>query len=215
MESLPNSSGILPCDLFPTHKCEPQAHDLVMKMLEIHPKKRIKVHDALAHGFMESLANSDDEPVAPAPFTFAHDDYDLSRENVKDLMWAEIRSYHPQMATTPPVEPSRSRSDGTPVARMIHQYPAAVAHAAPPSICLPDTISEDEVDPWIAPDPPQTDCAPELISIRCTPQWSEIILSAYIIIDSACSYKFIFHIPYLLIFTGTRCLWTSIWSYTH
>jgi len=51
-------------DLFPEHQEETQALDLLRKMLAFHPNERLTIEEALAHPFMETLHNPQDEPAA-------------------------------------------------------------------------------------------------------------------------------------------------------
>lgn len=112
MTSLPNktpaplaevrrsSSSILrPADhpllqLFPAHKNEASALDLLTKMLCIHPHKRITVEKALAHPFLDSLHNAEDEPLHDKLFTFEFEHDVLTREKIQQLIWNEIKDYH-------------------------------------------------------------------------------------------------------------------------
>jgi serine/threonine protein kinase len=133
MNSLPNKQPPSFQEMFPAHKDEKDALNLLKRMLEIHPKKRITVEQvrcgalsalraaailselsfvgtlyaaivpppnalpwlltccvpllrvvqALQHPFLESLHSPDDEPVAPATFSFEFEHEELSRERVQ------------------------------------------------------------------------------------------------------------------------------------
>eukprot|EP01034_Spumella_vulgaris_P023868 gene23868-30144_t len=95
--SMPNKTPPSFAELFPAHKDEKDALDLVKKMLEIHPKKRISIEEALKHPFLESLHNPDDEPINENAFSFEFEHEELSRERVQELIWEEIREYHPSI----------------------------------------------------------------------------------------------------------------------
>mmetsp|Transcript_3029 Transcript_3029/g.4626 ORF Transcript_3029/g.4626 Transcript_3029/m.4626 type:complete len:417 (-) Transcript_3029:254-1504(-) len=97
-------------EMFPDHKGEKEAHDLLRKMLEFHPHRRISIEDALAHPFMSSLHNPDDEPIADFTFDFAFEDDDLSRERVQALIWDEIRELHPDIPETCPSATPRKKT---------------------------------------------------------------------------------------------------------
>ena len=97
MASLPNKPPQSPSELFPVHKNEKEALDLLMRMLQIHPKKRIGVDKAIEHPFLESLHNSEDEPLSDSVFSFELENDELSRERVQELIWEEIREYHPEI----------------------------------------------------------------------------------------------------------------------
>lgn len=100
--SLPLKSGTPMGELFPAHKGEDDAHDLLKRMLDFHPERRISITDALAHPFMSSLHNPDDEPLANFTFDFDFEDEELSRERVQALIWDEIREVHNDIPETHP-----------------------------------------------------------------------------------------------------------------
>lgn len=100
--SLPSKQPTEMSEMFPSHANEKDAHDLFKKMLDFHPSRRISIDDALAHPFMGSLHNPDDEPCADFSFDFDFEDEDLSRERVQSLIWDEIRELHPDIPETHP-----------------------------------------------------------------------------------------------------------------
>ncbi|KLO13704.1 CMGC/MAPK protein kinase [Schizopora paradoxa] len=87
--------------LFPN--ANPLAIDFLTKTLTFDPKKRITVEDALAHPYLEAYHDPEDEPVAPPldPEFFEFDLHkdDISREQLKELLYEEIMSYNPQPIT--------------------------------------------------------------------------------------------------------------------
>lgn len=103
MLSLPNKPAVPMSELFPAYKNERDALDLLRKMLEIHPVRRISVEEALEHSYLASLHNPADEPVADFHFSFDFEHEDLPRERVQELIWEEIRGYH---ADIPDLNPS-------------------------------------------------------------------------------------------------------------
>jgi serine/threonine protein kinase len=107
--SLPLKKGTAMAEIFPEHKNEKDAHDLLRKMLEFHPHRRITIEGALSHPFMASLHNAEDEPVANFTFDFAYEDDELSREKVQALIWDEIRELHPDIPDCPPSATPRRR----------------------------------------------------------------------------------------------------------
>jgi mitogen-activated protein kinase 6 len=66
----------------------PEAIDLLEKMLKFHPAQRITVDEALAHPFMAGLHNADDEPEANFHFSFEFEDQDLTSDQVRELIYA-------------------------------------------------------------------------------------------------------------------------------
>jgi len=79
-----------------------EALDLLIKMLGFNPENRITVDRALDHPFLASLHNPNDEPVADFTFSFEFENEELSRERVQELIWDEIRLYHPTLPDTYP-----------------------------------------------------------------------------------------------------------------
>ncbi|KAI0729873.1 mitogen activated protein kinase-like protein [Fomitopsis betulina] len=84
--------------LFPN--ASPLAVDFLTKSLTFDPKKRITVEEALAHPYLEAYHDPEDEPVAPPldPEFFEFDLHkdDISREQLKELLYEEIMSFRPQ-----------------------------------------------------------------------------------------------------------------------
>ncbi|CAA7264289.1 unnamed protein product [Cyclocybe aegerita] len=87
--------------LFPN--ANPLAVDFLTKTLTFDPKKRITVEDALAHPYLEAYHDPDDEPVAPPldPEFFEFDLHkdDISREQLKELLYEEIMTFKPAPIT--------------------------------------------------------------------------------------------------------------------
>ncbi|KAK7437893.1 mitogen activated protein kinase [Stygiomarasmius scandens] len=83
--------------LFPN--ANPLAIDFLTKTLTFDPKKRITVEEALAHPYLEAYHDPDDEPVAPPldPEFFEFDLHkdDISREQLKELLYEEIMTFRP------------------------------------------------------------------------------------------------------------------------
>jgi mitogen-activated protein kinase 1/3 len=109
MVSLPQKPPVPFPDLFPVHKSERHALDLLKSMLEIHPKKRITIEKALEHPFLESLHNVEDEPLHEESFTFDFEQEELSKERIQELIWQEIREFHPLLPDHPPGMKKKTR----------------------------------------------------------------------------------------------------------
>lgn len=92
--ALPQKPGKSFESIFP--EVSPIALDLLKKMLLFDPKQRISVNKALEHPYLEQLHNEDDEtvrlPVDPEDFEF--EQYNLSKEQLKTLIYEEILLYH-------------------------------------------------------------------------------------------------------------------------
>jgi serine/threonine protein kinase len=80
------------------------ALDLMRKMLEIHPRKRISVGDAISHPFLSQLHSPEDEPVSEGPFDFTFEKEKLHRLRLQELIWQEVGHFRPSCL---PVAPRR------------------------------------------------------------------------------------------------------------
>eukprot|EP00850_Spirogloea_muscicola_P024958 SM001846S03856 [mRNA] locus=s1846:360:1941:- [translate_table: standard] len=76
-------------------RANPQALDLIEKMLVFDPRKRITVQAALEHPYLAMLHDPAVEPAAPAPFDFDFEDEDLREDALRDKVWKEMLYYHP------------------------------------------------------------------------------------------------------------------------
>ena len=75
-------------------EANPLACDLIEKILIFNPEKRINVEECLKHPYLASLHDTNDEPVANAPFTFAfeqHNGGEMSEETVRRLIFQELK----------------------------------------------------------------------------------------------------------------------------
>jgi mitogen-activated protein kinase 1/3 len=100
--SLPQQAPKALAETFPKFSEEKEALDLLVKMLEFHPDRRITIEKALEHPFLSPLHNNEDEPNANFTFVFDFENEELSREAVQDLIWKEIREMHPDIPVSPP-----------------------------------------------------------------------------------------------------------------
>lgn len=109
MLSLPATNIKPTAQLFPGNTENVHAIDLVLKMLEFHPSHRLSTEKALEHPFLQSLHNADDEPNANFTFSFDFEDEELDRERIQELMWDEMRTYHPDISSSHPTTLARRK----------------------------------------------------------------------------------------------------------
>ena len=114
MLSLPQNQMKPVSQLFPGHAEDHQAIDLVLKMLIFHPTQRFTIEKALEHPFLQSLHNPDDEPVANFTFSFDFEHEELTRERIQELIWEEMRTYHPDISEQYPSSSASARRKGRP-----------------------------------------------------------------------------------------------------
>ena len=74
----------------------PMALDLIDKMLQFNPHKRITVEEALEHPYMATLHDPSDEPCCQQPFHFPLDDGHLNGYHIRDLILEDIMHHHPE-----------------------------------------------------------------------------------------------------------------------
>lgn len=94
--SLGHKPGLAFEKLFPS--ANPDALDLLRKMLHFNPTKRITVGQGLSHPYLSALHEPADEPVAPAPFNFDFENHDMTPEAYRELIYQEVIAFHPEAA---------------------------------------------------------------------------------------------------------------------
>ncbi|CAG2166856.1 unnamed protein product [Oppiella nova] len=72
----------------------PDALDLLNRMLTFNSWQRITVDEALAHSYLSEYYDPQDEPVADQPFTFEMESDDLPKEVLKELVVEETFRFH-------------------------------------------------------------------------------------------------------------------------
>jgi mitogen-activated protein kinase 1/3 len=93
IKSLPKRSKQSWKSLYP--KANPQALDLLSKILVFNPDKRYTVEECLAHPYLEGLHNPDDEPVCEEPFDWTIDNFEPTKELLQTIVYEESLKYHP------------------------------------------------------------------------------------------------------------------------
>jgi len=93
------SSGTRFSDLFP--KAPPAALDLLQRMLQFNPAKRMSVMEALNHPFVSGFHDPDTEPTCsrkldPAIYSLQF----KSRQMLEDFAWEEIYKFRPDLRSS-------------------------------------------------------------------------------------------------------------------
>jgi mitogen-activated protein kinase 1/3 len=103
MRKLPSTTPVSLSEQFPGTSPEPL--DAMHKMMDIHPRRRSTVEQALKHTFFEPLHNPEDEPVSSRPFDFSFEKEKLRRIRLQELIWEEVGDFRPSSL---PVAPRRN-----------------------------------------------------------------------------------------------------------
>jgi serine/threonine protein kinase len=93
MKNLPVRDKIPWSQLYP--KANPQALDLLDKLLIFDPAKRITVDQALRHEYLESLHCPEDEPSAESVFSFDFEKARMTVSSVREEVFRHMLSFHP------------------------------------------------------------------------------------------------------------------------
>lgn len=85
------------------------ALDLLDKMLQFNPHKRISVEEALLHPYLEDLHLPESESVHSEKFDFTFEDHLKTKKDIQDYMMDEIYQFRPHVR---PIK-ARMMADGT------------------------------------------------------------------------------------------------------
>lgn len=72
------------------HTSDPDALDLLERMLVFDPRKRIDAAESLSHAYVAPYHDPTDEPVAAEKFDWSFNDADLPVDTWKVMMYSEI-----------------------------------------------------------------------------------------------------------------------------
>ncbi len=92
LQSLPPRKPVELSVLFPN--ASSLALDLLRRMLQLDPKKRLSSEDGLAHRYLGQYHDVKDEPVCRPPFDFTFEKELVSKEDLTKAIIDEIMDYH-------------------------------------------------------------------------------------------------------------------------
>eukprot|EP01012_Entosiphon_sulcatum_P002895 TRINITY_DN10737_c0_g1_i1.p1 TRINITY_DN10737_c0_g1~~TRINITY_DN10737_c0_g1_i1.p1 ORF type:complete len:418 (+),score=74.45 TRINITY_DN10737_c0_g1_i1:138-1391(+) len=78
-------------------RATPQCLEFLSHMLQWDPRNRISVDDALAHPYLSELHDPNDEPVASHKFKCAHDGKQLTKYQMKEMIFEQVLLFHPDL----------------------------------------------------------------------------------------------------------------------
>jgi mitogen-activated protein kinase 1/3 len=78
-------------------KTSPEGRDLLAKLLEFDPEKRISVEEALAHPYMASLHSTDDEPACPESFDFKFEKKIVTPQDIRLAIFESSAQRHDEL----------------------------------------------------------------------------------------------------------------------
>ncbi|KAH3663856.1 hypothetical protein OGAPHI_005259 [Ogataea philodendri] len=92
VQSLPHKEPVPLTERF--KGVEPEAVDLLSKMLVFDPRKRFNAEQALSHPYLSPYHDPSDEPSAEEKFDWSFNDADLPLDTWRIMMYSEILDFH-------------------------------------------------------------------------------------------------------------------------
>lgn len=157
MKSMPPKPRCNLASRFPN--ATPEAVDLLDKMLQFDPRKRITVNQALAHPYLSTYHDPDNEPVSSKTFQADFEGYEMDKATLCKLLGMEVLHFHPHLqreveSVSFPNAAKRQRVTDPPVAAAAANSTApanstTAPTAAPPAAVQPSWLQgSGEAQPY-------------------------------------------------------------------
>jgi serine/threonine protein kinase len=148
VRALGKRGGIPWTKTFPT--AGPHVIDLMDKMLQFDPRKRITVGAALQHPYLREYHNPQHEPSCDAKFNFAFETNATTKSAIQSMMLQEMDMFAPGKAS--PIRPPQQEPSASPLTDPLSQtFRGQKQEQSPPSRSPPPAPEDSEN---IAPPPP-------------------------------------------------------------
>jgi len=95
MKSMPPKPRVSMKSRFPS--ASPEALDLLDRMLQFDPRKRITVSEALEHPYLATYHDPENEPVSQKKFHAGFEEIDMDKETLCALLGKEVLHFHPHL----------------------------------------------------------------------------------------------------------------------
>lgn len=147
VRSLPSKKSVPLRKILPT--ADPQALDLLSKMLAFDPSDRITVPEALEHPWLTSYHDISDEPDCPQKFERWREIEKLNTlEEFREALWNEIEDYRKEVRAVDIHSPSQlfriPSLGGTTGTESPPQPSQAMLPAVPPDVLMPTASVEED-----------------------------------------------------------------------
>ncbi len=94
LQALPKKDPVELSILEVFHNANEVGLDIIGKLLQLEPKKRMSPEDALEHKYVSTYHNPRDEPVCTPPFDFEFEKKLVKKDDLKMVIVNEIMDYH-------------------------------------------------------------------------------------------------------------------------